>query len=41
MEFVRDLTNRVIDNVETVIIGKRDVVELTLLALLCQGTYSH
>jgi len=37
MDIVSSLTNRVIENVEKVIIGKRDVVELTLLALLCQG----
>jgi MoxR-like ATPase len=37
MESVRNLTGRVLENVEKVIIGKRDVVELTLLALLCQG----
>jgi MoxR-like ATPase len=37
MEVVIDLAKRVIDNVEKVIIGKHDVVELTLLALLCQG----
>lgn len=37
MEIVRSLAERVVSNVEKVIIGKRDVVELTLLALLCQG----
>jgi MoxR-like ATPase len=37
MDIVRSLTERVVSNVETVIMGKRDVVELTLLALLCQG----
>ncbi len=37
MEAVKSLTNRVVGNVEKVIIGKRDVVELTMLALLCQG----
>lgn len=30
-------TNRVIDNVEKVIIGKRNVAELLMAALLCQG----
>lgn len=37
MEVVPKLAERVIDNVEQVIIGKHEVVELTLLALLCQG----
>ena len=37
MEFVKGMADRVVGNVEKVIIGKRDVVELTILALLCQG----
>lgn len=37
MEVVTQIADRVINNVEKVIIGKHDVVELTLLALLCQG----
>ena len=37
MDVVIQLANRVIGNVEKVIIGKHDVVELALLALLCQG----
>ena len=37
MQKVRNLTDRVVGNVEKVIIGKHDVVELTMLALLCQG----
>ncbi|GAB4425495.1 MAG: MoxR family ATPase [Anaerolineae bacterium] len=37
MQIVRGLADRVVGNVEKVIIGKRDVVELTMLALLCQG----
>ncbi|MCB0164656.1 MAG: MoxR family ATPase [Anaerolineae bacterium] len=37
MEIVAQLADRVMSNVEQVIIGKHDVVELTLLALLCQG----
>jgi MoxR-like ATPase len=37
MQEVRDLAVRLIDNVEKVIVGKRDVVELTALCLLCQG----
>lgn len=34
---VRDLSERVIDTVETVILGKRDQVELVLVALLAGG----
>lgn len=37
MEIVRDFSNKVIKNVEKVIVGKRNSVEATLLALLCQG----
>ena len=37
MDVVTDIANRVVNNVEKVIIGKHDIVELTLLALLCQG----
>jgi MoxR-like ATPase len=37
MDIVTDLADRVGSNVEKVIIGNHDVVELTLLALLCQG----
>jgi len=37
MEIVRDFANKVINNVEKVIMGKRSPVEATLLALLCQG----
>jgi MoxR-like ATPase len=37
MEVVKNIANRVISNVNKVIIGKHEVVELTLLALLCQG----
>jgi len=37
MDVVKNLADRVIDNVEKVIIGKHEVVEQTLLALLCQG----
>ena len=32
-----EFTDRVIDNVETVIVGKRQQIELLLVALLCQG----
>jgi len=37
MQAVRDLAERLMDNVEQVIFGKRDVVELTTICLLCQG----
>ena len=37
MEIVKDFANKVIKNVEKVIVGKRAPVEATLLALLCQG----
>jgi MoxR-like ATPase len=31
------LVNRIIDNVERVIVGKREVIELMMVALLCEG----
>lgn len=34
---VRDFTRTAIDNVERVIVGKRPVIELVLIALLCEG----
>ena len=37
MQAVQEFAARIIDNVETVIIGKRDVVELLMIALLCEG----
>jgi MoxR-like ATPase len=37
MDDVRDYAGKVIDNVETVIIGKRDSLELLMVALLCEG----
>ena len=37
MKNVHDLAQTVIHNVEQVIIGKRDAVELALIALLCRG----
>jgi MoxR-like ATPase len=37
MEQVQSLVERIADNVEKVIKGKRDVIELTLLTLLCDG----
>ena len=37
MADLRALSGQIVANVEKVIIGKRDVVELTLIALLCRG----
>ncbi len=37
MNEIQDFSNRVQDNIENVIIGKRDVLELLLVALLCEG----
>ena len=37
MSLVQDFAERVINNVEKVIIGKRDEIQLTLFALLCEG----
>lgn len=37
MEEIRSFADRLIDNVEEVIIGKRDVVEMLVVALLCEG----
>ncbi len=37
MEVIKRLAEQVIKNVEKVIIGKHEIVEQTLLALLCQG----
>ncbi len=37
MQQVRDLATMLIDNVEKVIVGKHDMVELTAICLLCQG----
>ncbi len=37
MEFVKTFADKVINNVEKVIVGKYNAVEATLLALLCQG----
>jgi len=37
MEQVQSIVERITDNVEKVIKGKRDVIELTLLTLLCDG----
>ncbi len=37
MHPAQDLAARVIENVERVIVGKRDVIELLMVALLCEG----
>lgn len=37
MASVTQFTDQVIDNVETVIVGKRQQIELLLVAMLCQG----
>jgi MoxR-like ATPase len=37
LEIVRSLAERVIENVERVIVGKRREVQMTLIALLCEG----
>lgn len=37
MSDVQAIANRIIENVERVIVGKRPAVELTVLGLLCQG----
>ena len=37
IQAVQSFTDRIIDNVETVIIGKRDKITMLMVALLCQG----
>jgi MoxR-like ATPase len=37
MEEVKRVGEKIIDNVENVIFGKRDAIELTIIGLLCQG----
>ncbi len=37
MEEITEFTTKVIDNVECVIVGKRGVVEMLMVALLCEG----
>lgn len=37
MERVAETARKIIENVERVIVGKRDVIELALIALVCQG----
>ncbi|HSM55445.1 MAG TPA: MoxR family ATPase [Candidatus Sulfomarinibacteraceae bacterium] len=34
---VQEIANRIVENVERVIVGKRQAVQLTVLGLLCQG----
>ena len=37
MQEAKDFISRIIENVEQVIVGKRDVIELMMVALLCEG----
>lgn len=37
MDQVQEFVSKVIENVEKVIIGKRDVIELLMVSLLCEG----
>lgn len=37
MESIQQFANRVVENVEQVIIGKREAIEMILVALLCEG----
>ena len=37
MQAIQEFSNRLISNVEKVIFGKRETVELTVICLLCQG----
>ncbi|MFW5940878.1 MAG: AAA family ATPase [Chloroflexota bacterium] len=37
VEQVQEIANRIVENVERVIVGKRQAVQLTVLGLLCQG----
>ena len=37
MSKVKELAEKLIDNIEKVIVGKKEVVELVLVALLCEG----
>jgi MoxR-like ATPase len=37
MQEVQDFASQIITNVEQVIVGKRDVIELLMVALLCEG----
>ena len=37
MPDVQEIANRLVENIEKVIVGKRSSVQLTVLGLLCQG----
>jgi MoxR-like ATPase len=37
MSQLKDFTERVVANIERVIVGKHDTVELAVISLLCQG----
>jgi MoxR-like ATPase len=37
MTDVQEIANRIVENIEKVIVGKRSAVQLTVLGLLCQG----
>jgi len=37
MSQIQDTANKIVDNIERVIVGKRPAVQLTVLGLLCQG----
>ena len=37
MAEIEAIANRIVENVENVIVGKRSAVQLTVLGLLCQG----
>ena len=37
MQDVQTIGERIADNVERVIVGKHDAVQLTVIALLCEG----
>jgi MoxR-like ATPase len=37
MQQVQEFVSKVVENVEQVIVGKRDVIELLMVALLCEG----
>ncbi len=37
MDRLQEFASKVIKNVERVIVGKRDIIELLLVSLLCEG----
>ena len=37
MSDVQSIADRIVENIERVIVGKRSAVQLTVLGLLCQG----